>query len=219
MPAIQNSTGRSSSVCRPSTATPHRRRYPCGASWPVKKLRRRNTRCSLRRPIARLGEREQIGALLIQIPVLPGDGVVLAVGVVVAALGAPHLIPPRSIGTPCEINNVARKSRRCWARSATAPHANTQRWARTIVEAFPNIDRVCSNSGFAGHVCAALFPPAQTAMPSRPALSLPLTHPNSPAAGAAQRLSNLGDLNLKAFLARPPFQRRRGTKQLCRTSW
>jgi len=65
--------------------------------------------------------------------------------------------------------------------------------AAPIVEAFPNLDGVRYNSRFAGHVCAAVSPPAQTAMPSRPALALPLTHPElaSRLAGAARRLGYL----------------------------
>ncbi|HME47029.1 MAG TPA: RES family NAD+ phosphorylase [Mycobacterium sp.] len=73
---------------------------------------------------------------------------------------------------------------------STAPHTKTQHWARTIVEAFPDLDGVRYNGRFAGHVCTALYPPAQSAMPARPLLSLPLTHPElaSRLAGAARRL-------------------------------
>jgi len=73
---------------------------------------------------------------------------------------------------------------------STAPHAITQRWARTIVEAFPDLDGVRYNSRFAGHPCAALFLPAATAMPGRPIIALPLTHPAlvSRLASAAKRL-------------------------------
>ena len=62
--------------------------------------------------------------------------------------------------------------------------------ARVIVEAFPELDGVRYNSRFCGHPCAALFLPAAAAMPNRPALSLPLTHPGlvSRLAGAARRL-------------------------------
>jgi len=76
---------------------------------------------------------------------------------------------------------------------STAPYTKTQNWARTIVEAFPDLEGVRYNSRFAGHVCAALFPPAQSAMPARPVLSLPLTHPElaSRLAGAARRLGYL----------------------------
>lgn len=60
---------------------------------------------------------------------------------------------------------------------STAPHSITQRWARRITETFPDLDGVRYNSRFAGQPCIALFMPATTAMPARPVLSLPLTHP------------------------------------------
>jgi hypothetical protein len=62
--------------------------------------------------------------------------------------------------------------------------------ARTIVTAFPDLDGLRYNSRFAGGPCLALFPPAQTAMPARPRLSLPLDHPDlvSHIAAAARRL-------------------------------
>lgn len=73
---------------------------------------------------------------------------------------------------------------------STAPHAMTQRWARHIVEAFPDLDGLRYNSRFTGSACLALFTPAASAMPQRPKLSLPLTHPDlaSRLAGAARRL-------------------------------
>lgn len=73
---------------------------------------------------------------------------------------------------------------------STAPHALTQRWARHIVEAFPDLDGLRYNSRFAGEACLVLFTPAATAMPQRPKISLPLTHPDltSRLAGAARRL-------------------------------
>jgi hypothetical protein len=73
---------------------------------------------------------------------------------------------------------------------STAVHAVTQHWARNIVEAFPDLDGLRDNSGFAGAPCLALFLPALTAMPGRPRLSLPLTHPDlaSRIAGGAKRL-------------------------------
>lgn len=61
---------------------------------------------------------------------------------------------------------------------STAPHAVTQRWARTIVDAFTHLDGVRYNSRFAGMACVALFAPARSAMPSQPVISLPLTHPD-----------------------------------------
>ena len=51
----------------------------------------------------------------------------------------------------------------------TAPHAMTQRWARAIVEAFPDLDGVHHNSRFAGKPCVA---------PAQPLVSLTLTHPD-----------------------------------------
>jgi hypothetical protein len=67
---------------------------------------------------------------------------------------------------------------------------NTQHWARNIVEAFPDLDGLRYNSRFAGAPCLALFLPALTAMPARPRLSLPLTHPDlaTRIGGAATRL-------------------------------
>lgn len=61
---------------------------------------------------------------------------------------------------------------------STAPHAVTQRWARAIVEAFPDLDGVRYNSRFAGVACVALFTPAMAAMPNQPVISVPLTHPD-----------------------------------------
>jgi RES domain len=61
---------------------------------------------------------------------------------------------------------------------STAPHAVTQRWARAIVESFPDLDGVHYNSRFAGKAFVALFAPARSAMPLQPLVSLPLTHPD-----------------------------------------
>lgn len=76
---------------------------------------------------------------------------------------------------------------------STGPHSIAQRWARRITEAFPHLDGLHYNSRFAGQPCLALFAPAATAMPNRPALSLPLTHPGLARriSGAAQRLGYL----------------------------
>jgi len=73
---------------------------------------------------------------------------------------------------------------------STAPHSITQRWARRITEAFPDLDGLRYNSRFAGRPCLALFVPAQSAMPRRPSVSLPLSHPGLALriARAAQRL-------------------------------
>jgi hypothetical protein len=93
--------------------------------------------------------------------------------------------------------DVAVDSSGAWATRAggtfaisTAPHAITQRWAHAIVQASPDLDGVRYNSRFAGHPCAALFLPAATAMPRRPIIALPLTHPAlvSRLSGAAERL-------------------------------
>ena len=61
---------------------------------------------------------------------------------------------------------------------STAPHVVTQRWARAVVEAFPDLDGVRYNSRFAGAACLALFSPARSSMPAQPLLSLPVTHPD-----------------------------------------
>jgi hypothetical protein len=76
---------------------------------------------------------------------------------------------------------------------STAPHAVTQRWARVIVEAFPQLDGVRYNSRFAGHRCVARLMSAAAAMPDRPVISVPLTHPGlaSRLSGAASRLGYL----------------------------
>lgn len=76
---------------------------------------------------------------------------------------------------------------------STAPHSITQRWARRITEAFPDLDGLRYNSRFDGRPCIALFTPAATAMPIRPVLSHPLNHPGLVIriATAAQRLGYL----------------------------
>lgn len=98
---------------------------------------------------------------------------------------------------PLVVLDLAVDSTGAWATRAggtfaisTGPHAVTQHWARNIVEAFPDLDGLRYNSRFAGAPCLALFLPALTAMPARPRLSLPLTHPGLGAriAGAATRL-------------------------------
>lgn len=74
---------------------------------------------------------------------------------------------------------------------STGPHSITQRWARRIAEAFPDVDGVLYNSRFSGRHCVALFVPAAVAVPPRPALSLPLNHPGLAVriASAARQLS------------------------------
>jgi hypothetical protein len=98
---------------------------------------------------------------------------------------------------PLTVLDLAADSQGAWVTRAggtftisTAPHKVTQHWARNIVEAFPDLDGLRYNSRFAGAPCLALFLPAATAMPARPKLSLPLTHPDlaTRIAGAAKRL-------------------------------
>jgi hypothetical protein len=111
-------------------------------------------------------------------------------------LGRPYLTGV-SLARALTVLDLAADSRGAWATRAggnfaisTAPHAVSQRWARHIVEAFPDLDGLRYNSRFSGHVCLALFTPAQSAMPTRPVLSLPLSHPGLAGriAGAARRL-------------------------------
>jgi hypothetical protein len=73
---------------------------------------------------------------------------------------------------------------------STGPHTVAQRWSRLITEAFPELDGLRYNSRFAGGPSAVLFAPAVAAMPDRPVLSLPLTHPGLALriAAASQRL-------------------------------
>jgi hypothetical protein len=98
---------------------------------------------------------------------------------------------------PLTVLDLAADSQGAWVTRAggtfaisTAAHAVTQHWSRNIVEAFPDLDGLRYNSRFAGGPCLALFLPAATAMPARPKLSLPLTHPDlaSRIAGAAKQL-------------------------------
>ena len=98
---------------------------------------------------------------------------------------------------PLVVLDLAVDSNGAWATRAggtfaisTGPHGVTRHWARNIVEAFPNLDGLRYNSRVVGAPCLALFPPVLTAMPARPRLSLPLTHPDlaSRIAGAAMRL-------------------------------
>jgi hypothetical protein len=102
-----------------------------------------------------------------------------------------------SFTRPLTVLDVAADSEGAWATRAggtyaisTGPHTITQRWARTILDAHPDLDGLRYNSRFAGVPCLALFVPAADAMPDRPELSLPLSHPDlaSRIAGAAKRL-------------------------------
>ena len=68
-----------------------------------KKLRRRNTRCCAPQADQLAHELEQQLLVLAELPVEPGELVVLAVGVVVALLACGRARrPPSSIGTPCD---------------------------------------------------------------------------------------------------------------------
>ena len=58
---------------------------------------------------------------------------------------------------------------------STAAHAITQRWARGIVDAFGDPDGVGDHSGFAADPCLALVTAADSAMPTPPGVSGPLT--------------------------------------------
>lgn len=105
-----------------------------------------------------------------------------------------------SFTRPITVLDVATDSDGAWATRtggnfalSTGQHAVTQQWARHVVEAFPDLDGLRYNSRFAGAPCLALFTPAGAAMPLRPALSLPLSHPDlsSRITGAAKRLGYL----------------------------
>ncbi|GAA1482589.1 hypothetical protein GCM10009624_30290 [Gordonia sinesedis] len=98
---------------------------------------------------------------------------------------------------PVTVIDIATDSVGAWATRvggtyalSTGQHHVTQRWARHIVDAYPDIDGLRYNSSFVGTPCLAIFTPAATAMPDRPHLSLPLTHPDLAAriSGAATRL-------------------------------
>lgn len=110
--------------------------------------------------------------------------------------GRPYLTG-LSFTRPLWVLDLAADSRGAWTTRvggtfaiSTAPHAVTQRWARHITEAFPDLDGLRYNSRFAGDPCLALFTPAISSMPTRPKISLPLTHPDLAGriAGAAKRL-------------------------------
>ena len=113
--------------------------------------------------------------------------------------GHPYLTGLRFI-RELRLLDIATDSSGSWATRAggtyalsTGPHSIAQRWARRIVEAFPDLDGLHYNSRFAGGPCVVLFLPASTAMPPRPVLSLPLTHPGLALriATASQRLGYL----------------------------
>ncbi|CAN5516608.1 RES family NAD+ phosphorylase [soil metagenome] len=113
--------------------------------------------------------------------------------------GDPYLTALR-FTRPLQLLDLAADSTGSWPTRAggtfalsTGPHSITQRWARRITEAFPDLHGLRYNSRFAGQPCIALFAPAAAAMPTRPALSLPLSHPGVSLriADAATRLGYL----------------------------
>jgi len=102
-----------------------------------------------------------------------------------------------SFARPLAVLDLAFDSLGAWATRvggtfaiSTEPHQVTQRWARVIVEAFPDLDGLRYSSRFANAPCLALFLPAATAMPANPKMSQPLTHPDltDRITGAAYRL-------------------------------
>jgi RES domain len=112
------------------------------------------------------------------------------------ALDTPYLTG-LSFSRPVVVLDLAFDSAGLWATRvggtfglSTEPHQVTQRWARAIVEAFPDLDGLRYSSRFANAPCLALFLPAATAMPAHPKMSQPLTHPDltERITGAAYRL-------------------------------
>ncbi len=85
------------------------------SSRPCRKRRRLNTGCLRRKRHHLRDELEKLALLAGEIPVEPGQLVVLAVGVVVAVLRvAAARRPPSIIGTPCDSSSVAIMLRFCW---------------------------------------------------------------------------------------------------------
>lgn len=60
---------------------------------------------------------------------------------------------------------------------STAPHTETQPWARAVAAAFPDLDGIHYSSRLSGERCIALYLPAITAIPAHPVFSQPLTAP------------------------------------------
>lgn len=114
--------------------------------------------------------------------------------------GQPYLSGLR-FTRPLRLLDLAADSTGSWVTRAggtyamsTGPHSITQRWARRIRAAFPDLDGMRYNSRFAGHPCMVLFAAtAADAMPARPVLALPLSHPGLAAriAAAARQLGYL----------------------------
>jgi hypothetical protein len=61
---------------------------------------------------------------------------------------------------------------------STAAHAITQHWAGTNGDAFGGLDGVGDQSGFAADRCVALVTAADSALPMRPVVSAPSSHPD-----------------------------------------
>lgn len=59
----------------------------------------------------------------------------------------------------------------------SAPHRQTQHWARTIHRAHDSVDGIIYRGRYAGTVCTALFERAGDAFPVLPEFSQPLSHP------------------------------------------
>lgn len=59
----------------------------------------------------------------------------------------------------------------------SAPHRIAQEWSRAIHQAYEEIDGIAYRGRFAGGPCVALFERGADALPERPELSLPLSHP------------------------------------------
>jgi hypothetical protein len=108
--------------------------------------------------------------------------------------GAPYLTGVRFTRN-LHLLDVATDSVGAWPTRAggnfamsTAAHAITQRWARAIVGAFPDLDGIRYNSRFAGQATVALFGPAASAFNDRPTSSQPLSHP-----GLAKRIAGVAE--------------------------
>ena len=61
---------------------------------------------------------------------------------------------------------------------ASGPHARAQAWARTIYDAYSAVDGLWySSSMHGGHPALMLFERAEAALPRRPEVDVPLSHP------------------------------------------
>lgn len=73
----------------------------------------------------------------------------------------------------------------------SAPHRIAQEWAQAIHEAYGEVEGIAYRGRFAGGPCVALFERGAEALPDRPELSLPLSHPGLHA-GVATAALELG---------------------------